>query len=152
MCERPAAILYDSSPLPPTPAFFVDTQRHHCADQVAAQTARNGRVAEGMGFEPTIRHYPYNGLANRRLQPLGHPSTDEWVHGVCERQASVLSWGGQPRQIGMPGERRGFGPDLDRNPQAQDLTPFIARSIRRRWWRGVGLRLPHTLRRCDSGG
>jgi hypothetical protein len=33
------------------------------------------RLAEGMGFEPTIRYNPYNGLANRRLQPLGHPST-----------------------------------------------------------------------------
>lgn len=31
-------------------------------------------MAEGMGFEPTIRYNPYNGLANRRLQPLGHPS------------------------------------------------------------------------------
>ena len=27
-----------------------------------------------MGFEPTIGFNPYNGLANRRLQPLGHPS------------------------------------------------------------------------------
>lgn len=32
------------------------------------------KMAEGMGFEPTIRGNPYNGLANRRLQPLGHPS------------------------------------------------------------------------------
>ena len=32
-------------------------------------------LAEGMGFEPTIRLSSYNGLANRRLQPLGHPST-----------------------------------------------------------------------------
>ncbi len=32
-------------------------------------------MAEGMGFEPTVRLSPYNGLANRRLQPLGHPST-----------------------------------------------------------------------------
>ena len=31
-------------------------------------------LAEGMRFELTIRFYPYNGLANRRLQPLGHPS------------------------------------------------------------------------------
>jgi hypothetical protein len=31
-------------------------------------------MAEGMGFEPTIGFNPYNGLANRRLQPLGHPS------------------------------------------------------------------------------
>jgi hypothetical protein len=41
-------------------------------------------LAEGMGFEPTIRCYPYNGLANRRLQPLGHPSTVSGVvHGAC---------------------------------------------------------------------
>src|SRR6266700_1179828 len=33
-------------------------------------------------------------LANRRLQPLGHPSTDEWVHGVCGNEPSVSSrWG-----------------------------------------------------------
>ena len=31
-------------------------------------------MAEEMRFELTIRYYPYNGLANRRLQPLGHPS------------------------------------------------------------------------------
>ena len=36
------------------------------------------KVAEGTGFEPAIGFDPYNGLANRRLQPLGHPSTDEW--------------------------------------------------------------------------
>ena len=29
--------------------------------------AKSLRVAEGMGFEPTIRHYPYNGLANPRF-------------------------------------------------------------------------------------
>ena len=31
-------------------------------------------MAEGMGFEPTIQFNPYTGLANQRLQPLGHPS------------------------------------------------------------------------------
>ncbi len=39
------------------------------------RTVADKVVAEGMGFEPTIRYNPYNGLANRRLQPLGHPST-----------------------------------------------------------------------------
>lgn len=34
-----------------------------------------GKVAEGMGFEPTIGFKPYDGLANRCLQPLGHPSS-----------------------------------------------------------------------------
>ena len=32
-------------------------------------------MAERGGFEPPIRFNPYNGLANRRLQPLGHLST-----------------------------------------------------------------------------
>ena len=36
--------------------------------------SNEGKLAEGMGFEPTIHVYAYNGLANRRLQPLGHPS------------------------------------------------------------------------------
>ena len=49
-----------------------------------------------MGFEPTIDVATYNGLANRRLQPLGHPSTGAIkscepkrphvmlkIHGVC---------------------------------------------------------------------
>ncbi len=31
-------------------------------------------MAETRGFEPPIRCYSYNGLANRRLQPLGHVS------------------------------------------------------------------------------
>ena len=31
-------------------------------------------MAETGGFEPPIRCDPYNGLANRRLQPLGHVS------------------------------------------------------------------------------
>ena len=31
-------------------------------------------MAERMGFEPMIRVSPYNDLANRRLQPLGHLS------------------------------------------------------------------------------
>ena len=30
--------------------------------------------AEREGFEPSIEFWPYNGLANRRLQPLGHLS------------------------------------------------------------------------------
>ncbi len=34
----------------------------------------NYTLAEGMGFEPTVGFNTYNDLANRRLQPLGHPS------------------------------------------------------------------------------
>jgi hypothetical protein len=41
------------------------------------ETLETVKVAEGMRFELTIRCNPYNGLANRRLQPLGHPSTEE---------------------------------------------------------------------------
>ena len=32
-------------------------------------------MAEKGGFEPPIRFNPYTGLANQRLQPLGHLST-----------------------------------------------------------------------------
>jgi hypothetical protein len=32
------------------------------------------RLAENGGFEPPIELSPYNGLANRRLQPLGQLS------------------------------------------------------------------------------
>jgi hypothetical protein len=61
--------------------------------QTALGAAENLRkVAEGTGFEPAIRCNPYNGLANRRLQPLGHPSTDEWcLHGVCDVRSSDAS-------------------------------------------------------------
>src|SRR5262249_52862158 len=40
------------------------------------RTRANGLLAETGGFEPPIRCDPYNGLANRRLQPLGHVSGD----------------------------------------------------------------------------
>src|SRR6266511_540691 len=33
-------------------------------------------MAERGGFEPPVRFNPYSGLANRRLQPLGHLSPD----------------------------------------------------------------------------
>ncbi len=32
-------------------------------------------VAERVGFEPTVRCYPYNGLASRRYRPLSHLSS-----------------------------------------------------------------------------
>src|SRR3990172_12174300 len=31
-------------------------------------------MAEGVGFEPTVRPKTYNGFRDRRLKPLGHPS------------------------------------------------------------------------------
>ena len=44
--------------------------------------------SEREGFEPSIQCYPYNGLANRRLQPLGHLSTAAW--GVLSTAARTL--------------------------------------------------------------
>jgi hypothetical protein len=41
-------------------------------------TPADGELAEGTRFELAIGFDTYNGLANRRLQPLGHPSTEEW--------------------------------------------------------------------------
>ena len=46
------------------------------------------RLAEREGFEPSIRCNSYNGLANRRLQPLGHLSTAAW--GVLSTAARTL--------------------------------------------------------------
>ena len=43
-------------------------------ESVRIRTTNGPKVAERMGFEPMIRISPYNGLANRRLQPLGHLS------------------------------------------------------------------------------
>src|ERR1043165_1047950 len=40
-------------------------------------------LAERMGFEPMIRVSPYNGLANRRLQPLGHLSDSGRYARAC---------------------------------------------------------------------
>jgi hypothetical protein len=35
---------------------------------------RDEKMAEGKGFEPPEGVSSFNDLANRRLQPLGHPS------------------------------------------------------------------------------
>ena len=46
-------------------------------------------MAEGGGFEPPKGIAPFNDLANRRLQPLSHPSADPLyvldvlIHAVC---------------------------------------------------------------------
>ena len=37
------------------------------------------RLAETIGFEPTVPISEYNDLANRRLQPLGHVSIGHWL-------------------------------------------------------------------------
>lgn len=48
-----------------------------------------GELAEGKGFEPSIPVSQYNGLANRRLQPLGHLSAIRLLNGgwrACQRE------------------------------------------------------------------
>jgi hypothetical protein len=60
-------------------------------------------MAEGIGFEPTIGFDPYNGLANRRLQPLGHPSTEEWIrHGACADSSTGLAFISQTSATDSP--------------------------------------------------
>ena len=48
----------------------------HARGSVRIGERLSAKLAEGMRFELTVRFYPYNGLANRRLQPLGHPSAE----------------------------------------------------------------------------
>ena len=67
-----------------------------------------------MGFEPTIRYYPYNGLANRRLQPLGHPSTEKWVTAYATLVLKIRAGGVNPCQ-----ER--VVPHVWRAPVAQEV-------------------------------
>ncbi len=41
------------------------------------------RMAVRQGFEPWVEaQHPYNGLANRRLQPLGHLTARQQVYGT----------------------------------------------------------------------
>ena len=47
------------------------------------------KMAVTRGFEPPIRCYPYNGLANRRLQPLGHVTSTKKTYYY--RDAAFLS-------------------------------------------------------------
>ena len=49
-------------------------------------------MAEGMGFEPTIPVSQYNGLAIRRLQPLGHPSADHELGSYRLRAVLLVSF------------------------------------------------------------
>ena len=47
-------------------------------------------MAEGMGFEPMIQLTSYDGLANRCLQPLGHPSI--WIASFLTRFMGVRQY------------------------------------------------------------
>jgi hypothetical protein len=42
-------------------------------------------VAETEGFEPSVRMYPYDGLANRWFQPLTHVSGSQQCAGPIAR-------------------------------------------------------------------
>ncbi len=45
-----------------------------------------------MGFEPTVQgDTPYNGLANRRLQPLGHLSTAGSLEQLYDTKTTMAS-------------------------------------------------------------
>ena len=49
-------------------------------------------MAESGGFEPPVQVSPYNGLANRRLQPLGQLSGDTRSWNVPDYTATRSGW------------------------------------------------------------
>jgi hypothetical protein len=52
-----------------------------------------------MGFEPTRRFYAPNGLANRRLQPLGHPSKPGVPGGIRTRDLQIRNLEVYPAEL-----------------------------------------------------
>ena len=62
-------------------------------------------MAETGGFEPPIRCDPYNGLANRRLQPLGHVSGRHL--SVATPGLTRNSTGSVELQVSRPGNATG---------------------------------------------
>ena len=52
----------------------------------------------GWDSNPRYGCYPYNGLANRRLQPLGHPSTEKWVTAYAMLVLKIRAGGVNPCQ------------------------------------------------------
>jgi hypothetical protein len=102
---------------------------------VRAESAPDGRiVTERGGFEPPIRSYPYNGLANRRYRPLSHLSEDRThpcmdvtrvaigsvtgnlPEGPCQRQFSTRN--------GEKGRGGATGSD-DETMEARYPTPLV---------------------------
>ena len=47
-------------------------------------------MAEGEGFEPSIRFTPYTRFPSVRLQPLGHPSVGAIISHSCRRAQVTL--------------------------------------------------------------
>src|SRR5579875_1861261 len=81
-------------------------------------------MAEGVGFEPTVRR-TYNGFRDRPIRPLSHPSGEE-TRRRAPRRSSVIearcpsrpaSTG--PPQVGSPAAAQQLGPPAGPyNPQA----------------------------------
>ena len=55
-------------------AVHIETKNGLPFHRKASLTGVAQRRTERPGFEPGVRFYPYDGLANRYLQPLGHLS------------------------------------------------------------------------------
>ena len=49
------------------------------------------KLAERGGFEPPVRFYSYNGLANRRFRPLSHLSTGPGTHKMRGLQVNATN-------------------------------------------------------------
>ena len=48
-------------------------------------------MAEGVGFEPTMRVTPHSGFQDRRHRPLGEPSRMERLREAAVRQRGGLT-------------------------------------------------------------
>ena len=71
-------------------------------------------MAEGKGFEPPKGISSFNDLANRRLQPLGHPSA----------KGQSLKWAKSPTAYAPPSY---LGSYILSNPKAAGPRFFFAR-------------------------
>ena len=77
---------------------------------------RNFKLAEREGFEPSIRDLvPYDGLANRCLQPLGHLSVE--IEGLLNERRE---------HIGPASRAQGcFNPDIARTSCNNQIKPLV---------------------------
>jgi hypothetical protein len=108
-----------------------------------ANAADSKGKAERMGFEPTVQgDTPYNGLANRRLQPLGHLSRgfQDWKRyrisiGVSTGAARfIFAADAPPSPMLRLGEASGYSAVGHRDPvqvkTAFDYDDLVNRLIR----------------------
>ena len=68
---------HPSTPLPKLSCRPVKSGSSAGCRDVWTTTAVLGELAERGGFEPSVRFYPYNGLANRPFRPLRHLSVTD---------------------------------------------------------------------------